>query len=188
MLVRALVVALLAVLGGTAWLALRPAVKPPAPAAGPVPVSAGSVRRGAVPAPQRQVLRVSGVTGGNAGATTRFDLATLERLPQVRVTLDEPFRNRRMTFTGPLVEDVLDVAGAPADATLSRWHALDDYRLRLGVPDLVRDRAVLATREGGRPIAVAEGGPIRVVFPDGVPLGRNDDNWIWSVDAVHVRR
>ena len=65
-------------------------------------------------------------------------------------------------------------------------HALDDYHVTLPLAQLAASGAVLATRSGGRAIAIDEGGPVRLVFPGGTRLGRNSDNWIWSVDWIRV--
>jgi hypothetical protein len=47
---------------------------------------------------------------------------------------------------------------------------------------------LLATRTGdGGAIPIAEGGPIRIVFADGVASGANANQWIWSVTTIDVR-
>lgn len=125
-------------------------------------VTAGTLAAGdPVPQPRgKPVLRLRGAANRNDGGATAMDLATLERLPQVRLTVHEPFRKRTMTFQG--------------------------VRLRFSMAELAGSDAVLATRADGRRIPVAEGGPLRVVFPAGTELGRNTDNWIWSVDWIRT--
>jgi hypothetical protein len=110
---RALAVLVVVLAAAVAWAVLpggAPAAPKPSP---PQRLAAGDVRRGAVPEPRGPVvLRVTGTIEGQRRASTRFDLATLDRLPQVRLTTFEPFRKQRATFTGVLVEDLLEVAGA----------------------------------------------------------------------------
>ena len=45
---------------------------------------------------------------------------------------------------------------------------------------------MLATRADGARMSLREGGPVRLVFPTGSELGRNSDNWIWSVDWIRI--
>jgi hypothetical protein len=39
----------------------------------------------------------------------------------------------------------------------------------------------------GSPIPVAEGGPTRIVFRDGIPAGNNSEQWIWSLSTIEVQ-
>lgn len=148
---------------------------------------AGGIRAGdRIPRPSgTTVLRVRGVRG-NDGTATVMDLATLERLPRVEVRLHEPFEQRDMRFTGVRVDDLLRLSGAPSTAADVLVHALDDYQVRFRVEELTDAGAVLATRADGAPIALEDGGPIRIVFPESDGPGRNKDNWIWSVDWIRV--
>jgi hypothetical protein len=149
-----------------------------------VRVSSGAIRAGdAIPRPQgKVVLRVRGGARGGEGRTTALDLATLERLPRVRLTVAEPFRKRDMTFEGVPVGELLSIAGAPTGATRLYLHALDDYHVTLPLRGLAGSGAILATRAEGRAIPIEEGGPVRLMFPARAELGTNTDNWIWSVD------
>lgn len=161
--------------------------------AAPAAVATGASSPGEIHAGQRvplptgeAVLRVRGVARGNDRGATAMDLATLERLPRLEVTIDEPFEKRSMTFTGVRVTDLLDVAGAGDDARRVFVHALDDYHVRFRLADLERAGAILATRADGKAIPLEQGGPIRIVFPTADGLGKNKDNWIWSVDWMRV--
>lgn len=142
----------------------------------------------AVPAPlESSVLSIDGEVGpGNAGSAVAFDLPTLERLGLVSVTTYEPFEMKEMEFTGVRLADVLAAAGVPEAATSVHLTALDDYQVDLDVDDIRDGGVLLATREGGEPIAVERGGPLRVVFGKGVAAGENPDQWIWSVLTMSV--
>jgi hypothetical protein len=57
-------------------------------------------------------------------------------------------------------------------------------------PDRRRPRGRGAARDphgDGGAIPIAEGGPIRIVFADGVASGANANQWIWSVTTIDVR-
>ena len=67
------------------------------------------------------------------------------------------------------------------------WTALDDYEVTFTGEQAAREDAMLATRLDGKPISVADGGPTRLVFPDADgPLGRDSNQWIWSIKSVSV--
>lgn len=121
-----------------------------------------------------------------ASRATRLDLATLRGMPQGEVTIREPFRRTTMTFVGVRFSDLL--AGGRGTGRRLYLHAIDDYHVELPLKQLRRHDALLAWQVDGRTIPTAAGGPLRVVYPDGAELGRNRDNWIWSVDSMQVRR
>lgn len=136
------------------------------------------------PLPAAKGERVVALRRG--GREVALDLATLRGLPQGRLTVREPFRRRTMSFVGVRLGDLLGAdRGKGGELHL---HALDDYHVEIPLEELGEDDALLAWQADGRRIATAEGGPVRVVYPAGSSLGRNRDNWIWSVEAMRVRR
>jgi hypothetical protein len=142
----------------------------------------------ALPAPKgRTIMTLSGVEKGNSGpTTTKLDYATIDGLAHEQVTIYEPFLKHEVSFTAVRVSDFLRLAGFPASASRLRLHAVDDYHVSLGVSALSAD-AFLATRAGGKPVAIAKGGPVRLIFRGKGALAANSDNWIWSIDRVSAR-
>lgn len=143
---------------------------------GPVPVPAGEV-----------VLTVSGaVDQPNVGDEVHADLEGLESLGTVDVVIFEPFISEEVMFTGVPLETVLHSFGVDA-ATPLVWRALDSYEVNYSLADLEGEGAILATRQDGGPIGIADGGPIRIIFTesDG-ELGQNTNEWIWSLAHVDV--
>jgi hypothetical protein len=117
-----------------------------------------------------------------------FDLATLERAGLVEAELFEPFDKARMTFRGVELAELLAVAGIPAGTDI-HLTALDDYVTDLTAEQIEAGGILVASRKGdGSPIAIEEGGPIRLVFLDGVDAGVNDNQWIWSISRIDARR
>jgi hypothetical protein len=148
---------------------------PASPAAAPIeklPAARGKV-----------VLRIA---GGKAGSAKTVDFATLDRIARERVKIRDPFLKRDVTFTAVRMSDLLSAAGVPASATSLHGHALDDYHVDLPIAAL-RSNGLLATRMNGKPIAIADGGPIRLVFTGKSRVGDNTDNWIWSLDSIRAR-
>lgn len=140
-----------------------------------------------VPVPDDVVLSLEGpsLAVTNDGARLALDLATLERLPQVRTTVYEPFVEREVTFTGVWVPDLLGWAADGADVAAVTALALDDYHITFTPQQL--DHAVLALREDGEPIGLDNAGPTRMVFASGSDVGANPDLWIWSLDTLALQ-
>lgn len=133
------------------------------------------------------VLTIEGRVGQpNVGDHVEVDLDGIERLGTVDFTVFEPFVNRDLEMTGVPVAMLLTAAGVDAGADLV-WTALDDYQVTFTGGAAARENAMLATRMDGEPISIADGGPIRIVFPDSDgPLGRDSNQWIWSIESVSV--
>ncbi|MEM9464719.1 MAG: molybdopterin-dependent oxidoreductase [Actinomycetota bacterium] len=141
---------------------------------------------GPLPVPTAEVvLTISGAVGQpNVGDEVQADLAGIESLGTVDVTIFEPFISEEIAFTGVPLETVLRAAGIGEDVPLI-WTALDDYQVDFTLAELAEDGALLATRQAGEPLAIADGGPIRVIFTetDG-DLAQNTNEWIWSLVRV----
>jgi hypothetical protein len=170
-------------------------------ASGDVPDSAGArpytavtkatIRPGdPVPAPRGPAvltLRRTEVT--NVGSTLQFDLATLDRLGTVEYTAnDRHGLGREVTFSGPLLRTLLDVAGVES-GTL-RCLGLNDYTVDLPASDAKRFPVLLATRADGEPMSVARYGPTRIVYPTrGYHWDASvyDPRWIWQLTSIQVR-
>jgi hypothetical protein len=147
----------------------------------PTPVAPLAIPTGAV------VLTIDGQVGRpNVGDRVEVDLDGIERLGTVDVTVFEPFVNRDLEMSGVPIGVLLAAAGIDNAADLM-WTALDDYQVTFNGGAAARENAILATRVDGAPISIADGGPIRIVFPDADgPLGRDSNQWIWSIQSISV--
>ena len=153
---------------------------PPGPAATTStsnPYGAGPVDP---PAPNEPVLTVK---GGQTPLSLTID--QLNALGNTTVTLDEPFVKKRQTFSGVPLAAVVAKAGIPNTATIETV-ALNDYHYSNVVGPMVDSLALIATTRDGAPIPYDQGGPIRLVFPDGTPLSSNLDAWNWSLATITV--
>jgi hypothetical protein len=148
------------------------------------PVAAEPITR-ALPAPQgRSILTLTGVGKGNSGPTTsKLDFATVDGLAHQRLVVLEPFLKKQVTFTGVRMDTFMKAAGFPAGTARLSMRAVDDYHVALGTADMGTN-AFLATRADGKRIALAKGGPVRLIFTGKGKLAGNSDNWIWSVDRI----
>ena len=122
--------------------------------------------------------------GGSAG-TVELTLAQLEELGTTTVTVDEPFVKKQQSFTGVPVSAIFDRAGIPSTAKVDTI-ALNDYEYAAVAGDLEGSAGMIATQRDGTPIPYDQGGPIRLVYPDGSPLSGILDAWNWSLKSIAV--
>jgi len=133
------------------------------------------------------VLQVSGKIG--SGTMAQFDLAMLDRLPQHRFTTHTPWNNGPVTFSGPLLRDVL--AAVQAQGTELMATALNDYRVSIPMEDAQRFDLLLATRIGGQTIPVRSKGPLFIVYPFDADRQLQANTYyersIWQLKSIEVR-
>jgi hypothetical protein len=132
-----------------------------------------------IPAAEDPIVTVRPSEGEAVG----LDLAGLDQLRQVELTIYEPFEEGDVTFSGVVVSDLLSLFEADEVGT-AQFLALDDYEVELSLADVSSSGVVLATRQDGKEIAIEDGGPTRLVFPDGSEVGRNTDLWVWSLKHI----
>lgn len=136
-----------------------------------------------MPAPEgRIVLTVSGdLPGSNAPAAKpddvnfagyldleydkamAFDDLMLARLSQHQITANLLDTGRDITYSGPLLSDVLRASGAEGKAALPM--ALDGYQAEIPWNSIAAHQPILATHADGKPLAIGGLGPAMVVFP-----------------------
>ena len=167
---------------GLAACGSAPATQPSATATASAPTQnpygAGTIDP---PPPGQPVLTVSGGTTPLA-----LSLDQLNALGRTTVALDEPFVKRRETYSGVPLVLVLGKAGIPDTATVDTV-GLDDYHYVSTAKLLIDSQALIATRRDDGPIPYDQGGPIRIVFPDGTPLSSMLDAWNWSLATIKVK-
>ena len=133
------------------------------------------------PAAAEPVLTVK---GGSTPLSLTLD--KLNALGSTTVTIDEPFVKRRETYSGVPLAAVLGKAGIPDTATIDTV-GLDDYHYISTAKPMIESQALIATERNGAPIPYDQGGPIRIVFPDGTPLSSVLDAWNWSLASITVK-
>ena len=110
------------------------------------------------------VLTVTGtLTKPNHGKDAAFSMEMLEKLPQKSFITKTPWYPKAVTFTGPLLRDVLAAAGASGKQISAR--ALDDYRTLLPMSDAQNFDVILARQIDGKSLSIREKGPLFIVFP-----------------------
>lgn len=160
-----------ALLAGTALLAL--------PWAHALELPAGKV-----------VLTVSGtLSHPNKDQQAVFDMKMLEKLPQHSFTTQTPWYPLPVTFTGPLLRDVLEAAGA--QGTEITAVALNDYKTQIPRGDVQQYGVIVARLMNNRPMRVREKGPLFIVYPfDSSPALHAEQYYnrsAWQLNALQVR-
>jgi hypothetical protein len=124
------------------------------------------------------------VDGGSSGHQT-FTLVQLEALGTTTITLDEPFVKKRQSFTGVPLSKILAKAGIAGGVKITT-HALNDYDYANVASAFTGSEALLATQRDAARIPMDQGGPIRIVYPDGTALSGVLDAWNWSLASLSV--
>ncbi|WP_172295540.1 hypothetical protein [Pseudoruegeria sp. HB172150] len=98
------------------------------------------------------------------GTGIGLDLAILDTLPQQEITRTLFADEGAATYSGPLLADVLTMAGAQGKT--SHPMALDGYEVEIAWDMVETQQPILATRIDGLPIALGQLGPTLIVFPE----------------------
>ncbi|MCX2929304.1 molybdopterin-dependent oxidoreductase [Mycobacterium sp. CVI_P3] len=123
------------------------------------------------------------LTGGSTPLSLTLD--QLNALGSTTITIDEPFVKLRETYRGVPLATVLQKAGIAETATIDTV-GLDDYHYVSTAKPMIESQALIATECNGAPIPYDQGGPIRIVFPNGTPLSSLLDAWNWSLASITV--
>lgn len=134
------------------------------------------------PGPTDVVLFVTG-----PGGTKEFTMDQLAALGTKDVTIFEPFVKRKIAFTGVPMAAIFATVGIEGDVRLNT-EALNEYIYdKSTAADFVESDGLIAVAQEGQPVPVDQGGPIRIIFPDGTKLSKNLDAWNWSLEKLSVK-
>ena len=112
-----------------------------------------------------------------------YSLEELSQLETKEIQILEPFSKENTNFVGVDFGDLLLDSGFSLEDNVVTI-ALNDYRYTDTVKNFVDNQALLAFSEGGNPIPVADGGPVRIVFDSDSQYFDNLDAWNWSLRTV----
>jgi hypothetical protein len=133
------------------------------------------------PGPTDTVLTVTGPTGEKT-----FTMEQLAALGTKDVTINEPFVKRTIAFTGVPMESIFATVGIKGDVKVST-KALNDYEYnKTSAAEFVGSDGLIAIAQAGAPVDIDQGGPIRIIFPNGTPLAEQLAAWNWSLETMGV--
>jgi hypothetical protein len=135
------------------------------------------------------VLKVSGlIEADNEGKVAVLDMKTLQALPQKSFTTQTPWDQNPVTFSGPLLRDVLQLVKAKGQHI--RAVALNDYRVKLPLSDAREHDVVVAVQMNGQAIPVRTKGPLFIVYPFDAKKELQHKTYyersIWQLKAIEV--
>ena len=132
-------------------------------------------------APNEIILTVS-----KGSRKAEFAYSRLLKMKHSTISIYEPFLKKRQLFTVIKLESLFTFVGiAGNDTVLTR--ALNDYRYSNLARKFLSANAYLAIKVNGEPIAYDQGGPIRLIYPDGSSWATNLDAWNWSLETIRVK-
>ncbi|MBX9297770.1 molybdopterin-dependent oxidoreductase [Chromobacterium piscinae] len=144
----------------------------------PLPSPAGKV-----------VLTISGqISNKNHDNDAVFDMNMLAALPQHTISTRTPWLPGVSRFTGPYLQDVLNLVGAKG--RMLKAIALNDYKTDIPLDDVARYQVVLARLLNGKPMPVRDKGPLFIVYPyDSQPALRSEIYYgrsAWQLKSLQV--
>jgi len=137
------------------------------------------------------LLSVTGkITVPNTPDAAVFDLAMLEKLPQVSFQTRTPWYPEPRRFTGVRLRDLLAALGAHGGASVSA-EALNDYRAVIPAEDWTDVDLLVAWHLDDAPMLVRDKGPLVIIYPfDAHPKLRSAVRYsraVWQLKALDVR-
>jgi hypothetical protein len=116
-----------------------------------------------------------------------FDRTMLEALGMTTAEIAYIAWPRRVTVEGPLLRDVLAMAGAKTGKI--RMTALDGFASELEFKDLAEQEWIVALKADGRPLSIGQRGPAWMVYArrDG-KAGTTEDElrWPWAAFLIEI--
>ncbi len=133
------------------------------------------------PAPGESVLTVTGPAGEKT-----YSLEQIAALGPQTVTINEPFVNKKQTFTAVPMEALLAPSGLTGSQMIDTT-AINEYVYSNTAESFVSGGALLAYELDGKPIPYDQGGPVRIIFADDAPGASNLDAWNWSLSSISAQ-
>ena len=133
------------------------------------------------PNPTDPILTVT-----NHSKVLHMTLNDLKKLGTTQISIYEPFVKTKQTFTVVSLLKIFKAAGITSKSSLIT-DALNDYIYRDTAQHFLDSNGQLAIARFGAAIPYDQGGPIRIIFPDGTTLSKNLNAWNWSLDVITVK-
>ena len=123
------------------------------------------------------------------GRTVTFSRDDLAALPQTRFETSAPWIATAV-FEGPSVAQLLRIVAPEATFEQAEITALDEYTASADVPRLLADGAIVAVKQNGAFMPVAEKGPALLIFPfDDKPELKDKAHFglcIWQISRIRL--
>ncbi|MET1027479.1 MAG: molybdopterin-dependent oxidoreductase [Dongiaceae bacterium] len=131
------------------------------------------------------VLEVTGaIARTNADGAAKFDMAMLEALPKTTMTTETAWTDGPQTFDGVKLLDLLTYLQAKNFSTTA--YALNDYTVGIPKEDLATIPVLVAYRQNGQPMSIANKGPLWIIYPDSLGSKETQSKMIWQLRSLQV--
>lgn len=118
-----------------------------------------------------------------------FDAVMLKEFPQHTVTAATPWTDDVTTFSGPLLRDILEHAGAYGTQLLMT--AANKYQVTVPVSDTRNYDCILAMSQNGQVMTVRTKGPLWLIYPwdtnDALRTETYYSRSIWQLTTIDVQ-
>jgi hypothetical protein len=125
------------------------------------------------------------------GAPRSVAVEDLEKLPLTEFSVIDPFKEKRFSFTGVLLKELVREYGVP-EVDKVQLKAVDEYVVDFTRDEWMRWNIMLATRQDGKHIEIKQSGPARIVMPyDSIKDIDHDvynPKWIWLIKSIEFSR
>jgi hypothetical protein len=154
--------------------------------------AAAAARAQPLDAPSGKVLlTVTGqITERNGPDGAHFDMAMLQKLPQLSYRTRTPWYPEPRKFTGVRLRDLLAALGAAGRTGVSA-EAINDYRAAIPSEDWTDHDLMVAYLLDDAPMAVRDKGPLVIIYPfDDEPKLRSAVRYsraVWQLRSIDVR-
>lgn len=135
------------------------------------------------------VLTVTGaIEETNTTSAAEFDLAMLEKLSGRDASLETPWTEGKVTFSGPFMAELIKAVGGHGKSL--RVTALNDYAVEVPFSDATDIKTILATRMNGEPMSVRDKGPLFLIYPFDLDPSLYNEKYfsrsVWQIKSIEV--
>ena len=129
------------------------------------------------------------ITTTNTEGAAQFDAAMLQAMRQQKVKAATPWIEGVTEFSGPLLRDVLQMAGANGDSLLMT--AINEYQVKVPVSDAENFNCILSMSADGEILTMRTKGPPWLIYPwdtlDNLRTETYYSRSIWQLKAIDVQ-
>lgn len=130
--------------------------------------------------PNEVILVVAG-----SSKTLNFTMKDLIALKPIKISLYEPFVNKRQQFSVIPLSTLFKKAGIKSSQRVVS-KALNNYEYGNTASEFLAAMGYLAIKRNGVNIPYDQGGPVRLVYPDTSKWTKSLDPWNWSLASISV--
>lgn len=131
------------------------------------------------------ILAIRGaIANTNTTGEADFDLKMLEALPHATVTTTTVWTNGSQVFEGVSLRALMHLVGAQPKSLSAR--ALNDYAIEIPAADFADPQVIVAYKQNGHYMDVADKGPLWIIYPDSIASPDIQSKMIWQLDAIVV--